>query len=37
REGSKRARQECQRTLAEARDAMGLTYFRDDTTVRVTE
>ncbi len=37
REGSKRARQECQRTLAEARDAMGLTYFRDATTVRVTE
>ncbi len=37
REGSKRARQECRRTLAEARDAMGLTYFRDATNTRVSE
>jgi tryptophanyl-tRNA synthetase len=37
REGSARARGECRRTLAEARDAMGLTYFRDATTARVTE
>jgi tryptophanyl-tRNA synthetase len=35
REGSARARQECQRTLSEAREAMGLTYFRDATTVSV--
>ncbi len=35
REGSARAREECQRTLAEAREAMGLTYFRDSTTVKV--
>ena len=35
REGSARARAECQRTLAEAREAMGLTYFRDSTTVQV--
>ena len=35
REGSARAREECRRTLAEAREAMGLTYFRDATTVRV--
>jgi len=35
REGSARARQECQRTLSEAREAMGLTYFRDATTVQV--
>jgi tryptophanyl-tRNA synthetase len=35
REGSARARKECQRTLAEAREAMGLTYFRDATTVKV--
>ncbi|MCH8920902.1 MAG: tryptophan--tRNA ligase [Chloroflexi bacterium] len=35
REGSARARAECQRTLAEAREAMGLTYFRDATTVKV--
>ena len=35
REGSARARAECQRTLAEARNAMGLTYFRDSTTVKV--
>ncbi len=37
REGSARAREECQRTLAEAREAMGLTYFRDATTVKVSE
>ena len=37
REGSARAREECQRTLAEAREAMGLTYFRDATTVQVGE
>jgi tryptophanyl-tRNA synthetase len=37
REGSARAREECQRTLAEAREAMGLTYFRDATTVSVGE
>ena len=36
REGSARAREECRRTLAEAREAMGLTYFRDATTVQVT-
>ena len=35
REGSARAREECQRTLAEAREAMGLTYFRDSNTVKV--
>ena len=35
REGSARAREECRRTLAEAREAMGLTYFRDATTVQV--
>ena len=35
REGSARAREECRRTLAEAREAMGLTYFRDATTVDV--
>jgi len=29
RDGSARARQECRRTLAEAKDAMGLTYFRE--------
>ena len=27
-QGSKRARAECQRTLQEAREAMGLSYFR---------
>jgi tryptophanyl-tRNA synthetase len=27
-QGTKRARAECQRTLQEAREAMGLTYFR---------
>ncbi len=31
RDGSARAREECRRTLAEAREAMGLTYFRDAT------
>ncbi|MEE8346487.1 MAG: tryptophan--tRNA ligase, partial [Dehalococcoidia bacterium] len=36
REGSARARDECRRTLAEAREAMGLTYFRDATTAKVT-
>jgi tryptophanyl-tRNA synthetase len=30
-QGSARARQECQRTLGEAREAMGLTYFRGET------
>ena len=35
REGSARAQAECRRTLAEAREAMGLTYFRDATTVKV--
>ncbi len=35
REGSARAREECQRTLAEAREAMGLTYFRDATAVKI--
>jgi tryptophanyl-tRNA synthetase len=35
REGSARAREECRRTLAQAREAMGLTYFRDATTVQV--
>jgi len=31
REGSTRAREEARRTLAEARDAMGLTYFREES------
>ncbi len=31
----KRAQAECRRTLAEAREAMGLTYFRDATSVKV--
>ena len=35
REGSARARAVCQRTLAAAREARGLTYFRDATTVKV--
>ncbi|KKK77268.1 hypothetical protein LCGC14_2855310, partial [marine sediment metagenome] len=35
REGSARAREECQRTLAEAREAIGLTYFRDAESVQV--
>lgn len=35
REGSARARDECRRTLAEARQAIGLTYFRDATAVQV--
>ena len=30
-QGSARAREECRRTLAEAREAMGLTYFRGET------
>jgi len=35
REGSAKAREECRRTLAEAREAMGLGYFRDAETVEV--
>jgi len=35
RDGSARARVECQRTLAEAREAMGLTYFRGAQKVEV--
>jgi tryptophanyl-tRNA synthetase len=35
REGSARAREECRRTLAEAREAMSLTYFRDADAVQV--
>ncbi|MBI1886237.1 MAG: tryptophan--tRNA ligase [Chloroflexi bacterium] len=35
REGSRRAQEEARRTLAEAREAMGLTYFRDATSVEV--
>jgi len=35
RDGSARARAECQRTLAEAREAMGLTYFRGSQKVEV--
>ncbi len=35
REGSARAQAECRRSLAEAREAMGLTYFRDATSVKV--
>ncbi len=35
RKGSARAQAECRRSLAEAREAMGLTYFRDATTVKV--
>jgi len=35
RAGSARAREECRRTLAEAREAMGLGYFRDAETVEV--
>ncbi len=35
REGSARARDECRRTLAEAREAMGLTYFRDANAAHV--
>ncbi len=31
----KRAQAECRRSLAEAREAMGLTYFRDATSVKV--
>ena len=37
REGSIRAREECQRTLAQARDVMGLTYFRDVQSIKVSE
>ena len=35
--GSKRARDECIKTLAEAREAMGLTYFRGTEKVEVSE
>jgi tryptophanyl-tRNA synthetase len=35
RAGSARAREECRKTLAEAREAMGLTYFRDGEAVRL--
>ena len=35
RSGSERARKECLETLQEARDAMGLHYFRDSTTVHI--
>lgn len=35
RDGSIRARAECQRTLSEAREAMGLTYFRGAQAVEV--
>jgi tryptophanyl-tRNA synthetase len=35
RTGSARAREECRKTLAEARDAMGLTYFRGTEEVEV--
>jgi hypothetical protein len=35
--GSARARDECRRTLGEAREAMELTYFRDATTVKVSQ
>ena len=35
RDGSARARAECQKTLAEAREAMGLTYFRGAQKVEV--
>ena len=35
RDGSNRAREECRRTLGEAREAMSLTYFRDATSVQV--
>jgi len=34
-QGSARAREECRRTLAEAREAMGLTYFRGADDVEV--
>ncbi len=34
-EGSRRAREECRKTLAEAREAMGLTYFRGAEAVEV--
>jgi tryptophanyl-tRNA synthetase len=35
RQGSARAREECHKTLHEAREAMGLTYFRDGDEVRL--
>jgi tryptophanyl-tRNA synthetase len=35
RQGSARAREECHETLHEAREAMGLTYFRDGDEVRL--
>ena len=35
RQGSARARQECHKTLREAREAMGLTYFRDGDEVKL--
>ncbi|HEU4759204.1 MAG TPA: tryptophan--tRNA ligase, partial [Dehalococcoidia bacterium] len=35
RQGSARARAECRRTLSEAREAMGLGYFRDADQVEV--
>lgn len=35
RTGSARAREECHRTLHEAREAMGLTYFRDGDEVKL--
>jgi tryptophanyl-tRNA synthetase len=35
RAGSLRAREECKKTLAEARDAMGLTYFRGKESVEL--
>ena len=35
RQGTARAREECLRTLAEAREAMGLTYFRSTQPVEV--
>jgi hypothetical protein len=35
--GSARAREECRKTLDEAREAMGLTYFRGGDHVEVSE
>jgi tryptophanyl-tRNA synthetase len=35
--GSRRAREECVKTLGEAREAMGLTYFRGTERVEVSE
>lgn len=37
RDGSAKARAECQKTLAEAREAMGLTYFRGAADIEVEE